>query len=166
MSDQDELTQSVPDPSSDEGDSTQHLQNKIEELTNKWMRTAADFENYKKRKEAEGPEMMQFAKEVTVAKLMPSLQNLEQVLKYAPDDEKYKDWLTGLRGTIAQLEKDMEELGLKKIKTVGDQFDPAMHEAVEEVDGEAGRVIKEIQPGFMLNNKVIIPAKVVVGKSG
>src|SRR5437016_3506517 len=71
-----------------------------EELMNNWKRTAADFENYKKRKETEGPEMMQFAKELTVSKLMPSLQNLEQVLKYAPDDVKYKDWLAGLRGTI------------------------------------------------------------------
>lgn len=107
---------------------------------------------------------MQFAKEVTVVKLMPSLQNLEQVLKYAPDDEKYKDWITGLRGTIMQLEKDMEDLGVKKIKTLGEQFDPQRHEAVEEIEGEAGKVVKEIQPGFTLNQKVIIPAKVAVGK--
>jgi molecular chaperone GrpE len=145
-------------------DQIAQLESKVEELTNNWKRSAADFDNYKKRKEAEGPEMMQFAKEITVAKLMPSLQNLEQVLKYAPADEKYKDWLSGLRGTILQLEKDMEDLGLKKIKTVGEQFDHNMHEAVEVAEGEPGRIIKEIQPGFMLNNKVIIPAKVAVGK--
>lgn len=144
--------------------SIESLQAKNEELLNNWKRTAADFENYKKRKEQEGPEMMQFAKEITVAKLMPSLQNLEQVLKYAPTDEKYKDWLAGLRGTIMQLEKDMEELGLMKIKTVGEDFDPTHHEAVEEVEGEKGKIIKEISPGFMLNSKVIIPAKVAVGK--
>lgn len=135
-----------------------------EELLNHWKRTAADFENYKKRKEAEGPEMMQFAKEVTVAKLMPSLQNLEAVLKYAPEDEKYKDWLTGLKGTILQLERDMEDLGVKKIKTIGEQFDPEKHEAVEEKEGEDGKIISEVQPGFMLNNKVMFPARVVVGK--
>lgn len=142
------------------------LEAKVEEVTSNWKRTAADFDNFKKRKEAEGPEMMQFAKEVTVAKLMPSLQNLEQVLKYAPTDEKYKDWLTGLRATILQLEKDMEDLGVKKIKAIGEEFDPEKHEAVEEVDGEEGKIINEIQPGFMLNNKVIIPAKVSVGKKG
>jgi molecular chaperone GrpE len=145
-------------------DQITQLEAKIEDITNNWKRTAADFENYKKRKEAEGPEMMQFAKELTVSKLMPSLQNLEQVLKYAPEDEKYKDWLSGLRGTILQLEKDMEDLGVKKIKTVGLEFDHNLHEAVEEAEGEPGKVIKEIQPGFMLNNKVIIPAKVAVGK--
>ena|SRR3989344_7291641 len=136
----------------------------IEELTNNWKRTAADFENYKKRRESESKELLEFAKEVTVMKLMPTLQSLEMVLKFAPDDEKYKDWLAGLKATIMQLEKTMEELGVVKIKTVGEQFDHSQHEAVEEVEGEPGKVLKEIQPGFMLNNKVIIPAKVAVGK--
>ena len=140
------------------------LEAKIEEVTTNWKRTAADFDNFKKRKEAEGPEMMQFAKEVTVAKLMPSLQNLEQVLKYAPTDEKYMDWLTGLRATILQLEKDMEDLGVKKIKTVGEMFNHEKHEAVEEKEGESGKILSEVQPGFTLNDKVIIPAKVIVGK--
>src|SRR5262245_22714505 len=114
----------------------------IEELTNNWKRTAAEFENYKKRKEAEKPEMIQMAKEMTVARLMPSLINLEQVLKYAPDDEKYRDWIAGLKATIMQLEKDMEALGVTKIKTVGEVFDHDRHEAVEEVEGESGKVIK------------------------
>jgi molecular chaperone GrpE len=157
MPDQDEQ---LPSPE----DEIAELQAKNTELMNSWKRTAADFENYRKRKDAEGPEMMQFAKELAVAKLMPSLQNLEQVLKYAPEDEKYKDWIAGLRATILQLEKDMEELGVKKLKTIGEQFDPGLHEAVEEVEGEPGKIIKEIQPGFTLNNKVIIPAKVAVGR--
>jgi molecular chaperone GrpE len=93
------------------------------------------------------------------------LQSLEQVLAHAPDDEKYKEWLEGLRVTIVQLEKTMEGLGVKKIKTVGEKFDPTRHEAIEEVGGkEQDKIIKEIQPGFTLNNKLIIPAKVAVGK--
>jgi molecular chaperone GrpE len=135
-----------------------------EELMNNWKRALADLENYKKRKEVEGAELLQFAKEMTITRLMPSLQNLEQVLKFAPSDDKYKDWLTGLKGTILQLEKDMEELGLKKIKTTGEQFDPTKHEAVEEKEGDAGKILSEVQPGYTLNSKVIIPAKVVVGK--
>lgn len=136
-----------------------------EELLNNWKRTAADFENFKKRKEAESKELFEFAKEMAVLKLMPSLQSLEQVLFYAPDDEKYKDWLTGLKATILQLEKTMEELGVVKIKTIGEQFDHEKHEAVEEITGESpGKIVKELQPGFTLNNKVIIPAKVAVGK--
>jgi len=138
---------------------------KYKSALNVWKRTAADFENFRKRREAESKELVEFAKEVTVLKLMPSLQSLEQVLYYAPQDEKYKDWLTGLKATIQQLEKTMEELGVVKIKTVGEQFDHEKHEAVEEVEGQSpGKIIKEVQPGFTLNNKVIIPAKVAVGK--
>lgn len=140
------------------------LTEKNEELLNNWKRAVADFENFKKRKEAESKELLEFAKELAVFKLLPSLQSLEQVLVFAPADEKYKDWLSGLKITITQLEKAMEELGVVKIKTVGEKFDPTQHEAVEEVSGEQGIVIKEIQPGFMLNGRVVIAARVTVGK--
>jgi molecular chaperone GrpE len=146
-------------------DELQELEAKNVELLNNWKRAQADFENYKKRKESENKEVLEFAKEMTVMRLMPSLQSLEQVLFYAPSDEKYKDWIAGLKATIQQLEKTMEELGVMKIKTVGETFDPEKHEAVEEITGqENGKIIKELQPGFTLNNKVIIPAKVAVGK--
>jgi molecular chaperone GrpE len=144
----------------------EQLEAKNTELMNNWKRSAADFENYKKRREQESAEFIQYAKEMTVTKLLPSLQSLEQVLKYAPNDEKYKDWLAGLKGTIMQLEKTMEELGLKKIPTVGQKFDHNLHEAVEEsAEAEPDTVAKEIQPGFTLNGNVIIPAKVAVGKT-
>lgn len=140
-------------------------EDQIAQLTANWKRTAADFENFRKRKDAEAKELLEFAKEMAVLKLMPSLQSLEQVLFHAPNDEKYKDWLMGLKATIAQLEKAMEELGVVKIKTVGEQFDHERHEAVEEIEGqEVGKIIKELQPGFMLHGRVIIPAKVAVGK--
>ncbi|MBX4187079.1 MAG: nucleotide exchange factor GrpE [Candidatus Doudnabacteria bacterium] len=140
------------------------LKERNDELMNNWKRTAADFENYKKRTETERKELVEFSKEITVMKLIPSLESLEQVLIYAPADEKYKEWLAGLKATITQLEKTMEDLGVMKIKTVGQPFDPKVHEAVEEVAGEDGVVVKELQPGFMLYEKVIIPAKVAVGK--
>lgn len=142
----------------------EQLKSQNEEYLNNWKRALADFENYKKRKEVEGRELLEYSKEMTVVKLMPSLQSLEQVLKFAPTDEKYKDWLTGLRATIIQLEKTMEELGVVKIKTVGEQFDPHLHEAVEEIESDQPGIVKEIQAGFTLNGKVMVPAKVVVSK--
>jgi molecular chaperone GrpE len=136
-----------------------------EDLVSKWKHTAADFDNFMKRKEKEAKEILEFAKEASVYQLLPSLQSLEQVLNFAPTDEKYKDWLDGLRATIAQLEKTMENLGVTKIKTLGEKFDPHMHEAVEEVETEEqGKIIREIQPGFMINGRLAIPAKVAVGK--
>lgn len=145
-------------------DELMQLKAQNEELMNNWKRTAADFENYKRRKEVESRELVEYSKEGTVMRLMPSLQSLEQVLNFAPADEKYKDWLLGLKATIVQLEKTMEELGVTKIKTIGEKFDPNIHEAVEEVESETEGIVKEVQPGFLLNGKLIIPAKVVVGK--
>lgn len=149
----------------EELDELEFLRQEKEKFLNAWKRTAADFENFKKRKEQETSEVLEFAKEMTVSKLIPSLQSLEQVLKYAPNDEKYKDWIYGLKVTIMQLEKTMEEMGVKKILTVGQIFDHSLHEAVEEVaGGEEEKIVKEIQPGFTLNGRVIIPAKVAVSK--
>jgi molecular chaperone GrpE len=143
----------------------EQLEAKNAELLNNWKRTAADFENYKKKRPQEDRELLDYAKNRLVYDLLPSLQSLEQVLKYAPADEKYKDWLQGLKATISQLEKTMEGMGVAKINTVGQKFDHNLHEAVEETaDAEPDVVAKEIQPGFTLNGNVIIPAKVVVGK--
>lgn len=135
------------------------------DLTDKWKRVAADFENYKRRKEVESRELAEYSKELVVMRLMPSLQSLDQVLNFAPQDDKYKDWMLGLKATIMQLEKTMEEMGLVRIKTVGQPFDPSLHEAVEEKESDQDAVLQEIQPGFTLNGKVMIPAKVVVGKA-
>jgi molecular chaperone GrpE len=142
------------------------LQAQNEELTNNWKRAVADFENYKRRKEVENRELVEYSNSMVVMRLIPSLQSLEQVLSFAPSDEKYKDWLLGLKATIMQLEKTMEELGVTKIKTVGQPFDPNLHEAVEETEAETEGIVREVQPGFLLNGKLITPAKVVVGKTG
>jgi molecular chaperone GrpE len=142
------------------------LKRENEQLKDSWKRTAADFENFKKRKQQESQELFELAKEMALTKLIPPLQSLEQVLKYAPEDDKYKDWIKGLDATIMQLEKAMEELGLKKIAAVGSKFDPLVHEAIEEVEGEEpNKIVKELRPGFTLNGRVVIPAKVAVGKS-
>src|SRR5882724_10356160 len=124
----------------DQFNEIQKLRDENKELVENWKRTAADFENYKKRKEIERHELIELSKEITVAKLIPSLESLEQVLIYAPEDEKYKEWLQGLKATISQLEKTMEELGVIKIKTVGEPFDHNMHEAVEEAEGAEGEI--------------------------
>lgn len=164
MSDEQNIDSTPPDIS-DHQNLIEELKTKAEEYLNNWKRSAADFDNYKKRKENEIPELVKYGKEMMVMQLIPSLQSLEQVLTHAPVDEKYKDWLTGLRATIIQLEKTMEEMGVFKIKTTGEKFDPNKHEAVEEIANDApGVITKEIQPGFILNDRVIVPAKVVVGK--
>lgn len=134
-----------------------------------WQRSQADFENYKKREEAKQAEILAFAVEVTIVKLLPTLDALEQGLRHAPEgvDEK---WLQGIEGTLQKLDKVLEEMGVKKIEAVGKKFDPNFHEAVREVpatDGQDdGHVVEELQIGYEINGKVIRPSQVVISKKG
>ncbi len=155
------------------------LQADLDQALNGWKRTAADFENYKKRKEAENKELVEFASEVTVAKLLPTLDTLEQALKHLPEyrnagepevlnpdfEKQYRNWQAGVDGTIKQLDKVLGELGVKKIEALGNKFDPNFHEAVREVAGDEDQVVvEELQTGFELNGKIIRPSQVVISK--
>jgi molecular chaperone GrpE len=129
-----------------------------------WQHCQADFENYKKRKENENQELVQFAREVTVAKLLPTLDTLGQAILHMPEgvDEK---WKNGLLGTLQQLDKVLAELGVKKIEAVGKRFDPNFHEAIQEVPGdEDGIVMQEFVTGYELNGKVIRPSQVSISR--
>lgn len=140
---------------------------KADEYLNSWKRTAADFENYKKRRQKDDQELLQFAQEITVVKMLPTLESLEQALRHAPADEKFQNWSQGVIKIVQQLEKVLLEMGVEKIKAVGEKFDPLVHEAIEEVPAEnvePGTVVEEIQTGYKLNDKLIRPAKVKVAK--
>ncbi|MFA5990897.1 MAG: nucleotide exchange factor GrpE [Candidatus Doudnabacteria bacterium] len=155
------------------------LQQDLDAMTNNWKRSLADFENYKRRKEAENKELVEFAREVTVAKLLPTLDTLEQALKHMPSEEnqearsknqeffkKFDNWHVGINGILIQLDKTLEELGVKKIEAIGKKFDPHFHEAVREQESEEtdGIILSEFQSGFELNGKVIRPSQVVISK--
>lgn len=153
----------------DEADSARQLAEAQEEAKTNlagWQRAQADFENYKKREATKQAEILEFAKEVTVVKILPTLDALHQGLKHAPQDVDEK-WLAGINGTLSQLDKVLLEMGVKKIEALNKPFDPHFHEAVREVPGdEDGIVVEELQTGFELNGKVIRPSQVVISKKG
>lgn len=131
-----------------------------------WQRSQADFENYKKLEEAKQKEILEFAKEVTIVKLLPTLDALHQGLRQAPAgvDEK---WLAGINATLSQLDKVLAEMGVKKIEALGKPFDPHFHEAVREVESdEDGIILEDLQTGYELNGRVIRPSQVVISKKG
>lgn len=136
-----------------------------------WQRAQADFENYKKREESKQQEVIEFAKEVTVVKMLPTLDSLEQGLRQVPglggEDfaNKFAHWKSGIEGVLAKLSKVLTEMGVRKIDAVGKPFDPHFHEAVREAPGEEdGIVVDELQVGYELNGKVIRPSQVVISK--
>lgn len=169
----------MPDQDKQEQQNIDKLQQDLEATTNSLKRALADFENFKRQKERENKELLEFAKEVTVVKLLPTLDTLAQALKHMPQEEnqevrsknqdffdKYQNWQTGAQGIVAQLDKVLGELGVKKIEAMGKKFDPNFHEAVRETESEAedGIIMDELQSGFILNGKVIRPSQVVISK--
>ncbi|MBL8029886.1 MAG: nucleotide exchange factor GrpE [Candidatus Doudnabacteria bacterium] len=164
----------------EEGSDQKNLKDELEKAMNGWRRAQADFENYKKQKERENREMLEFAKEVTVVKLLPTLDTLAKALKHIPvvsgqwtvgsEETKefskaYENWQVGIKGILMQLDQALGELGVKKIEAVGKKFDPHFHEAIKEIEGEAdGMIAEEMQTGFELNGKVIRPTQVTIFK--
>lgn len=134
------------------------FEEKIVDLTNKWKRALADYQNLEKRVVAEKKEFAQFANASLLDKLLPVLDGLEKCHRYLKD--------RGLGLILDQLKKALESEGLEEIKAKGERFDPAKMDAVEMVKGEKNRVVEVILKGYKLNDQVLRPAKVKVGIGG
>jgi molecular chaperone GrpE len=134
-------------------------------------RKAADYENFRRQKEREAAALLKFAEEGIIKKLLPTLDDLERVIKNAdkflagnPDAKIYVD---GVKLIQQKLLKTLEERGVKKIESVGKKFDVNYHEALTQQptnDVEPETIVEEFESGYMLHDKVIRHAKVVVAK--
>ena len=134
-----------------------NVQTELEDLNNKWKRALADYQNLERRVEISKDEFVRFANTNLILKILPALDTLERADKHLKDE--------GLRLAIKQLAASLEEEGLKKIETVNKDFDPVIMECIDVAEGEDGKVIEELRPGYTLNDKVIRPAQVRVGKA-
>lgn len=143
----------------------------------KLTRLQADFENYRKRVAKEREDFFNFANESLIAQLLPVLDNFERALKHSNDVSAKGGSAAGGKDISAvtegvqliekQLRGVLEKEGLKVIETKGEIFDPAKHEAVEQLVSKKypeGTIVEEIQKGYILNDRVIRPAVVKVSK--
>jgi molecular chaperone GrpE len=140
------------------------LEQKIAELTEALQRERADAENLRRRTAEEKARLGEFYKAMVLQELLPALDNLERAFKHVPKDLKEHDYVKGLQGVMKQFEQCFAQLGVKRIKTVGEIFDPRLHEAVhmEDGDGTVEVVCEELQPGYTLGDEVIRHAMVKV----
>ena len=138
-----------------------------EENLSGWKRTQADLENYRKKKEAEGTELVQFGKQAGFVQILPVLDSLEMAILHAPEieDDKYKNFKNGLDAIVKQIDAAIVAMGISKIDAVGKKFDPHLHEAIKEVNGEEdGLVVEQYQTGYTLQGKLLRPAQVSISK--
>jgi molecular chaperone GrpE len=145
------------------------LQNKVAELDNQLKRAVADYQNLEKRVADGRSELNNWATTELIQKVLPSVDHLETVTELGrstlAEKEETKEWFRGVEIAVNQLKSALKDAGLEEIAADG-QFDPSLHEAVDTQEGESNKIIKVAQRGYMLNGKVVRPAKVVVGQKG
>jgi molecular chaperone GrpE len=135
-----------------------------------WKRAQADYQNLKKETEREKGEFAKYANERLLSDLLPALDQFALAMRYIPaadaDAASWEKWLVGLRAVQSLWEQAAKDTGLERIPTEG-IFDPAKHEAVgeESIEGkESGSIVRVMQDGWILNGKILRPAKVIISK--
>ena len=128
-----------------------------------WKRAQADLINYKRRSEQEKEEMSKFANSVLILSLLPVLDDLERALNSVPPRLAKLTWVEGIRLIGRKFHASLEAYGVTPIKAKGKPFDPNFHEAAMSSRGKEGIVVKELQKGYKLRDRVIRPTKVAVG---
>lgn len=149
------------------GDDTGKLQEELNNMTEMARRAMADLQNLKRRHEEERSQIIIFANTRLISEILPILDNLDRAKQHIPKEletlEAAKEWLKGLDIAINQLHQSLNAAGVKAIESVGQTFNPDMHEAVVQASGEKDKIIEEFEKGYTLNDKVIRHAKVKVG---
>ncbi|SFU93741.1 nucleotide exchange factor GrpE [Alicyclobacillus macrosporangiidus] len=160
-----------PKPDADEGAGAPdaaaevaRLSDEVERLRQQLLRARADFDNFRRRTRQEQEELQWFANKQLLAELLPVVDNFERALAAAGAEAS--ELRTGVEMVHRQLLGILEKFGVTPVPSVGEKFDPAVHEAVMQEpagDGaEPGVVVQELQRGYMLRDKVLRPAMVKV----
>ncbi len=140
------------------------LQQQVADLTEALQRERADATNIRRRHDEQIAGMRTVVKANVVRDLLPVIDNFERALKHVPKELENNDYIKGVQGVVKQFEKTLTDIGVKRIKTVGEAFDPTYHEAVamEEGDGNTEVVSDELQAGYTIGSEVIRHAMVKV----
>lgn len=161
--------QKSPEPAagrSSEPARMEELEAELEKLNATYLRLAADFENHRRRKAQEGEEQARYGSIGLLQALLPGLDNLARAVAHIPAEAK--DGLAeGLRLTAKQLDDALASQGIRRIESVGQPFDPRLHDAVLSVpagDATPGTVVAELAPGYQIFDRVVRPAQVSVAE--
>ncbi|MCB5231014.1 MAG: nucleotide exchange factor GrpE [Candidatus Cloacimonas sp.] len=140
------------------------LEKKNAETNDKYMRTLAEFENFRRRSNQERLNWIKNANESLILKLCDILDDFERAFENTPEEDRESPLFTGMEAIKRKFSKILQNEGLEKIEAEDAEFDPMFHEALAcpPSEVEKDKIISVIQNGYVLNNKVIRPAKVAV----
>ena len=144
------------------------VQQKADEYLDLLRRTQADFVNYRRRMTQEQAEARITAQIALLNQLLPVLDDFERALEVTPPDLEKHPWVQGLFLVARRLTTLLEQLGVQQIGACGDQFDPRQHEAISmeaSADVPEGSIVQIVRPGYVLGERVIRPAQVIVASA-
>lgn len=143
-------------------------EDQINELNDKYLRLYSEFDNYRKRTSKERLELFKTAGQDILTDLLPVLDDFERAIQNMDSSDDSEAIQTGINLIYNKFKSILENKGLKHFKSIETEFDPEVHEAITKIPAPSkklkGKVVDEIEKGYMLNDKVIRFAKVVVGE--
>jgi molecular chaperone GrpE len=140
------------------------LEQQLAELTQALQRERADSDNIRRRHQADIAGLKDMIKASVVRELLPIIDNFERAAKHVPKELAKNEYVKGVNAIVKQFEQTLQQLGVERIKTVGEVFNPHLHEAIsmEAGDGPVEVVCEELQPGYRLGDEIIRHAMVKV----
>jgi molecular chaperone GrpE len=169
-------TQSTPEKSGENkdpgvapeaGDPVSTLSAERDQFRDQLLRTAADFDNYRKRTRREIDDAKARGRDDAVKDILPVFDNLERAVAAADSAQTVASVVEGVKMVLKLFEDTAERMGLTRVKTVGERFDPAVHEALQQQETEAhppGTILTEIVPGYKVGERLLRAAMVVVAR--
>ena len=137
------------------------------QLKDKYLRTLAEYENFRKRSEKEKAQMFELGAKSIIEALLPVVDNFERALSHVQEEEKEAPFVKGVEGIYKQIQKMFADCNIQEIEALGQKFDPALHNAVmteEEGDAEEDTITQDLQKGYTYRGNVVRHSMVKVKK--
>lgn len=174
---EEEVTEEVQEETASETDAAEEVAEEVldpeklaadlAELNQRFLRTAADFENYKRRTAQEKDDLLKYSNARLMGELLPVLDNFQLALRTPGESQEAQNVIKGVEMIYRQMVQALEQAGMTKIEAVGQPFNPNLHEAIMQVEDDTvpeDTVVEELRAGYMLKERVIRPSMVKVSK--
>jgi molecular chaperone GrpE len=146
----------------------ENLQKELQEQKEKYIRLYADFDNFKRRSAKERVELIQTAGREVIQSMLEVMDDCDRAEKQMQKSDDLQQIREGIQLVFTKFRNTLQSKGLKEMKSIGEEFNPDVHEAITEIpvpdENMKGKVVDEVEKGYMLNDKIIRFSKVVVGK--
>ena len=167
---QEKIIEDLPTGAGDGPTESDLAKAQAEEYKTNWQRALADYQNLQKETMAMRSQWAKMSEENILQNFIPVYENFKKAFSASPSadgDKQWQGWKQGIEYIMKQFGDALKSYNVQEIKTVGEKFDPRLHEAISEEeaeDREAGFILKEVEGGYKMGEKVIKPARVIISK--